>query len=499
MYNAINSKTLRRAGEFKLTDVTLVSYQQGIDEKPKRVDIKSQVLELNIYESIFAKGLVGSLVIFDAQNIPNHLPLTGFEQLELVFGTPGTSRVYDFSAETGHPMHIYKISDRKGANPRSQMYVLHFCSKEVMFNEQIKVDSTYTDTIDNMVTSVFKDHLNSKKTLFVESTKNIRKYILPKMRPFQAIEMLANDAESARFNNAGMYFYETAMGYHLRSLENMLAITDQVARPVVAKYSMKPKGVKQGTGNSNILYEMQNASDFTILSQFDSLKNVRNGVYNSKNIFHDAFNKTFGEFDFDYHTQYEKNFHTEHDGSGSKQDNKSMLPLYRYKPNKFFSDFANANINMFSETSKIHTGIEYPEYTKLISKRLSQRLAFTSMKLGLTVPGFTGLSVGDLVAFEMPAYEPVGIDNPLDHDPYMSGRYLVATIRHKISTATDNHTMNIELMKDSVRVAYPEETNDLLSNRENQDDLLVKQYDLDDTVVEQNNETDGNSDVFTGA
>ncbi len=84
----------------------------------------------------------------------------------------------------------------------------------------------------------------------------------------------------------------------------------------------------------------------------------------------------------------------------------------------------------------------------------------------------------------MPSYEPPGMDNPLDIDPYMSGRYLIKKIHHRISTSNDMHTMNLECVKDAVRVAYPEEAVDTFTYRENQDSLTYLQYSLDDALLD---------------
>jgi hypothetical protein len=66
----------------------------------------------------------------------------------------------------------------------------------------------------------------------------------------------------------------------------------------------------------------------------------------------------------------------------------------------------------------------------------------------------------------------------------MSGRYLIRKIHHRISTANDMHTMNLEIVKDAVRVAYPEESIDTHTYRENQDSLTYLQYQLDDALLE---------------
>ena len=483
MYNQINADTLTSAGQFALSDIQLISYvsAEGGSE-PKKVSVRSQVIEINVYEDLFGKGLTGNIVMVDGQNIANHLPLTGFERIEFKLNTPGISKGFDFTSVTGHPMYIYKISGRQELSPRTQGYVLHFASKELITNEQNKLHRAYTGTIDQMIMDIFRNDLKSNKTLILEETAGARKYVATGKRPFEFIDELAKSAEAGRYNNSGMFFYEDSTGYRLRSLENMLAITDGAARPAVARFEKKPRSVKGGSGITNIIQEMQTVDGFTIENQFDTIKNLRNGVYASRTIAHDLMNKTFTNFDYDYNMEFNKNFHTEHDGNGGKSDNKSIAPMINYE-GKQFSDFAETVLYLQSTTTKIHNEYEDEPKGTNTAKRLSQRLAFAAMQVSLNARGFTGLSCGDVVALEIPSYEPPGVDNPLDHDPYMSGRYLVKSIPHKIDTAKDMHTMAISCMKDAVRVAYPEENNDTFTGRENNEATNILQYELDDTLI----------------
>ena len=485
MYSNIDTNTLDKAGRFALDDIALISYQSadGSNENPKSISIKTLVMEMNIYESLEGAGIYGNVVVADGQAILTHLPLTGYEQIEFKLATPGCSRGYDFSTRTGHPMHIYKITDRQPTTPNSQVYMLHFCSKEMLNNEMMRVNRTLTGSIDQMVVDIFRNDIESTKNLIIEETRGIHKFVMPRMKPFKAISKLASCAEPLRYASSGMLFYEDATGYRFRSIENMLAIAGS-ARPVVAKFQQKPRNVKGGTGETDIIKEMQTVDAYQVKDQFDTLKNLSNGVYASKMITHDIFNKTFTELDFDYNTYFPTIFHTEHDGKGGLVDNKGQLPLFNYKDDKMISDKPEGTLNFVSTTEKLQNDYEGPEGERIMPNSMAQKLSFKSQVLSLDCKGFTGLSVGDLVSFEIPAYEPAGTDNPLHIDPYMSGRYIVRKIHHKISTSKDNHTMNLELIKDAVRVAYPEENLDILSKKENQDSLTYLQYDLDETIVD---------------
>ena len=338
-----------------------------------------------------------------------------------------------------------------------------------------------------MVIDVMRTDLDSKKNLIVEETRGLHKFAMPRIKPLKAIATLSGMAEPLKYNSSGMLFYEDSTGFRFRSLENMLAIGG-VARPVSAKFQMKPRNVKQGTGESDVIKEMQTVDGYTIKDQFDTLKNLSNGVYASRTVTHDQFNKTFSELDFDYNVYFPTIFHTEHDGSGGKIDSKSQLPLFNYKENKMISDKPEGRLHLISTTEKLQNDYEGPDGERIFPANMAQKLSFKSQSIELNCKGFTGISVGDLCSFEVPSYEPVKKDNPLDFDPYMSGRYLVRAIHHNIDTAKDNHKMTLECVKDAVRVAYPEENIDIHTTRENLDAITYLQYQLDEAIINEANQ-----------
>ena len=54
-----------------------------------------------------------------------------------------------------------------------------------------------------MVLNIVRDELKSKKSLIVEETKGVRKYALLELA-FEFIDELSKEAESLRYDNAGM-------------------------------------------------------------------------------------------------------------------------------------------------------------------------------------------------------------------------------------------------------------------------------------------------------
>ena len=57
------------------------------------------------------------------------------------------------------------------------------------------------------------------------------KYVIPSLKPFSAIKFLSSKSVAGKYNSAGYLFFETAKGYHFRSLDSLLFLNGVVARP----------------------------------------------------------------------------------------------------------------------------------------------------------------------------------------------------------------------------------------------------------------------------
>jgi hypothetical protein len=491
LYNTIDPTVLKKPGQYNLTDVVLVSYRsvRG-DNTAEKIGIDTMVAELNIYESIYNKTLSGDLLIIDSQNVVGKLPLTGNERLEFKFFTPSSPFGYDFSEKSGNPMYIYKITNRAGANPKTQMYIISFCSKEMIDNELKVVSNAQLDTYSSMVSNITKnpDFLGSKKTLYYEPSIGLHKHVFSRLRPFDCIDQLSQFTTSLKFHNAGYYFYETSRGFNYRSLESMLALEANTARTAVAKFRPKPANISDEKGEKDILNEMQVVMDYKIIDQFDTLKNLRNGVYASKLITHNQLDKTYVETDFNYELEYEKSFHTEMNKDGTRENEKGILPKYIREGNSL-SEYPESTLYLWPDTTNVHyteqgNPVAIADAKQILQQRLSQRLAFQSFKLQITVNGFTALQAGDIITFEMPSYEPKDGTEPTDFDVYMSGRYLVTSVRHQTNLTLKKHIMVLECMKDSVRRPYPNEFNDTFIEKEKNNEGIIDQYEFDTILIE---------------
>ncbi len=271
-------------------------------------------------------------------------------------------------------------------------------------------------------------------------------------------------------------FFENGDGCNFKSYEGLFCKKDGSPRPVKAHYSPKIKNIGEDP-----VYALQSVENFTILQQFDTLNNTANGVYASRLITHDLYNKTFEELDFDYNKEYGKQNHLEQDANGDKRSDNGILPFFNYDNGDTFGNKSEGKIYYQSETKKIHNTHELPESKDILQKRISQHIATNSLIIEITAPGTTELRVGDIVNFTLPKYAPFSKEDLKDNDKYLSGRYLISAARHHVSAINKRHTMVLELIKDSFNEFLPEEAYDIFTNNEADDGLLYSTSHLDET------------------
>jgi hypothetical protein len=340
------------------------------------------------------------------------------------------------------------------------------------------VSQAFSGSIDQMVTDICYNYLKTKKDVLVEETKGVHKFVMPRVKPTNAIRYLRRNCRSLSYENSGMLFYENAHGFQFKSYEGLFCSKDGTPRPIKANYTPKVKNV----GEDDI-YNLQSVEDFKVLSQFNTLQNTAHGVYASRLITHDLYNKTFATHDFDYNLEYEKQNHLEKDANGDKIDNNGILPFFNYDKGETFGSKNEGVLFLQSETAKVHNTHELPQSKDILQKRVSQHLAVNSLAIEITVPGSTEINIGDIVHFAMPKYSEHSPEDVNDQDVYLTGRYLISAARHQVSIISKKHTMVLELIKDSFNTAYPEEIVDLWTNNEDDTGSAYSATEMDEYLT----------------
>ena len=472
---------LDKVGKYNLSTLEIISYRQDKEESaPKSMDIKGITLTMSLTEDIFNSCLNGSIMVYDTQDIRSLLPLTGLERLSFKFNTPGLPG-YDMTPENGVPFHIYKVDTirKDTSNDIGQFYKIYFCSPEMINNHVSTVSRAYAGPIETAVKDIFRSnkYLNSKKKLHVEDTSTNAKYVIPSLKPFKAINFLGSQCTSGKYNNAGYLFYENSQGFHFRSLESMLAMGGAVGRPTRFNYTHQLVQVKDSKKDEvkDIERRLQTVIKYEFGKQVDAIENIKNGLYANRLVVHDAFNKTIKTHDFNYKDNFEKGFHLE--SVGDEADNiKGILPdMQLNDTGKTLNEYPNAKKMVVTETSKVHNDYEFVPTSDTLPKIISQGRGYRNMNMSLLVYGNTLLNAGDVINFTVPVMQPGEEVLP---NPYTSGRYVIMAIKHTIAVTTQNHTMVLRCMKDSVRTPYPKETDPLITGKDDINEVNIYNEDI---------------------
>ena len=454
------------AGDYVDTQGIILMGTGGLDKVDNK-DISSMVIELNIYESIYNQALTGTVVITDAIDLISTLPLTGNERLAFKFHTPRGQ--IDASSETGHPFHIFKLTDKQQISEGIQSYVLHFCSREMLRNMRTRVSSAENGTLDQIASKIFQDPegLDSRKRLTVEPTRNSDKYTFPNMHPLDAITMLSKKALSTNGQGSGYYFYETTQGYYFRSYENMVAVSGKLARPPKEVYDYKVRNTKVSESSSdtiavrrNMLEDIRAVESYQFINNYDTAFHQLTGTYGSNTITYDFYTKSFNETKFDYHAHYNDQLHTDSFKEGTSQQDNERFPIAPAPVDydqKSVGEYDKSRISVISNTRFVHNedtgmyGVAVESGGLLEAKRVSQdNMILNGTTLRLTVPGQCGLEAGDIIDFDLRSMlkQKQAIQNQDTRDPLYSGRYLIKKLRHRFHEGAYKCIM--DCVKDSV-------------------------------------------------
>ena len=416
-------------------------------------------------------------------------------------------------------------------------------------------------TIADMVRDIFYDcfigdkkpirHLPAIKELLVEPTKGLYNACIPNWTPFKAMNFLASRALSTNTNSNGanFVFYETLKGFRFASIETLMQgglkklydlaapedstfphyqknpdeatargekvsyipvfldepKDDPTKEPYVAVYTYRPANIK-----NNISDQTFAATEFNLLSSFDTLKNLGMGMYANRVVTHDLIQMRQRTQDF-YYIKPEKKIERFNYRSGEGaieiipdttaelvEDQESLTKVdesFSSDPGKLCSNNAdmigrpesyislfptNRNVTarfseglktttLVSDSGELKFGVNLKtpsvtghsqsepteEYEKNVeewlAQRTSQRMQVNSVKINFTAAGDSSREVGDLIWFQYPSENPDTADTTGLTEPhkYFSGKYLVTALRHKVTK--EEYTMVIEGTKDGYR------------------------------------------------
>ena len=452
--------------DYRLTDVILLSYLGN------SINISDLIQNLEIYESIYSHCITGSITFTDTQGYADRVPIIGKEHLYFKLRTPlGYQGKYGGEYDGERFMFsVYNMSLKQAAGGSAQTITLEFCSPEWLRSNRLRVSRAFPGSYDGAVDAMVKEKwgLNSKKPLFIEPCGFNQKYVVPNLRPLDAIDRICSRALSGKSITPGFFFWETSQGFNFRSLDSMFmnynnraGVDTQWEFNVESAYKTAPEHLK-----AHPMQLLQRVYKVGFENNFDQLINARLGAFSSKLIAHDSFYKTFQEVDFNYGVTdiYQQFPHLEFFAGNRHRDiPSSIVPnvpadieddnFGGYNRPRFATDYTEGRTMVQSDTTNIHEDMEETSYhVQLYAQKREHILSLLdAITLTIEVPGNTHLNAGQVVWVDVPAYVSGVYEKkkPKIYDRFLTGRWLISRIRHRVIPATGKHTTVLTLSKET--------------------------------------------------
>lgn len=386
-------------------------------------EFKFIVQDFNIYENIYNSTVSGDITIKDSNNELTALGLCGNEYLYIEFAKEEGETPYSKF------FRIYKVSDVTLHNFSTMVYKIHFASEEFVLNQQIRISKSYKGFYNfQAVADILINYLNvDPSRLQFEPTVNpMAQYIVPNLRPFEAINALTVFSLNPGLTSAFLFF-ETYSGFKFMSLESLYQSGPYKTLTILPQNIMIDQYNKTADRSS--------ITQLEIPQLFDSLQLINNGGVSSSMLKMDLVNQTY---------------------EAASSNPVNITPFTTLNE---FLPFNNA-VNRFNNTlidgssyMRYFSSFNDPLVDKWLLQRANQMALLNNNRVNVVIAGDTELEVGDVVYLDFPYFQPLNNNEETIPDPYKAGNYLITGLRHRI--ADNKYVTYLELCKDSVIAAFP--------------------------------------------
>jgi len=429
-------------GTVQLEEITLKSLIND-----KEIDIRTIVLETNVFESLSKPFVTAEFVIEDSLSLISQFPIVGQETIRVKFKTPPKSYLKKIEQE----FRVYSIQELQQTKERTVVYVVKAIAPEAINDAKTTVRRSYADMlISEMAKKVFDDYLKVDKDLEVTETETTRTFAIPNLTPANTLRFLAREAKHPAFVPSNYIFFQNNDGFYFKTIEELLS------KKPMDKFYTTAKNISQtaddNTASRNAAqkqtkpFEFRKISDIRFIRVFDNLLMMKKGGFANKLFYINPVMSTFNESKFDYNN-----------------DLRNMNVTTRGKMGRFLTENADLlngdgmNHQIYLSTNMgIQGPPEFidrkPEFIHYVAGSVA---LLDNVVCNVTIPGDSDRRAGDVIILELPEYS--ATDDLIDKTHrLLSGTYLVTSVRHII-----NQEKNYSCVMQCIKNAYEQDPDDI--------------------------------------
>jgi hypothetical protein len=438
-----NISGYRHSGDIEIRAAHLIT------SAGQTIDISVMIEEMSVYQDIDNHFLECDIIIQDSLNLfgvipPNKIDkiqggFDGFEYFLVSFKNRTDRSIGEsWKDYNNHIFQMYTVNDRFKVGEGREVISLSGVSIEffpAMLNklsrsvgkgggklvsemiENIVDEYLYSTTIKNIYGAIQND-LNFKveKSAEYDKTSGEHKFVIPNLTVDDSIEFLLSESDSTD-HIPNYRFYEDSNGFKFKNISTLVKNDSKG----IWTYDMFNKEIKSDdAAKSSDPYKILS---YNVIKQLDSRENMLDGLYRQSTLNVDFHKKNSYQTDYTYDKYKEK--------------------FIKLQNSHFYGNSEGTPVLTMTTTRVGHesthgTFASEKHLPKCVNEIQAVRSAYDKIMfntvMDIQIPGTDHLNVGDVIEIHIPLTTGMGSD--IDSgglDKYLSGKYLISKIRHKIT------------------------------------------------------------------
>ncbi len=400
----------------------------------KALSIVAMVLELTLHQSIDAPVMFGSVVISDGRDLLANFFGNGNEYLKIAIDQS------TLNSPIERTFRIYKITERTHMGNSGAKYIMHFVSQEAILSAATSLSKSYKGkTNSQAIADILGNILGTDKVNRFEQTTGVYNYVIPSMRPFEAIQWLASRSYSTT-PAYGYHFFESRDGFEFMSLQGMFK--QNPVRKLI--YDIKNVNAEPKS-SSDVARNRDSLQGIKILHDFDVLRSIAEGSYASSLLDVNLLTRDFKISDYSLLTA---------------ESQQSLLNQYKSFNDEALLNSVRSNFKVYISTSDT-SDEKANEIDKWLMTGKMHRSLINSYRIKTTIAGDITLRPGDVIEIKIPKFIAADEEGK-ELDLFRSGKYVIADLTHVfrsngtvdsvLEVVSDSFSQNLPSAKDLSRV-----------------------------------------------
>ena len=397
-----------------------------INYNGKSLELSGIIKGLSIWESIYNNCMFGNIAIEDGAGMveANGIVGSGLEEVHFEILTPNTA-----SEKSSNLEKEFKVDSITGGTKTAKYtsYNIGITSPYAFINNQKLISRSFM----KMTASEIAEYVGMNIMEFgskgvwtdftVSPSLHEKNMVVPNWDPFQLLNFLGKNSVSAK-GESNYLFFENNDGF------KFVTVDELKDGDIMRAFTLKNMPTKIGESRLGFTVDNSMMEKYSEQQRFNISAGQVNGNYGSSILTHNILEKSLESYEVEYDGEKDKIMA---EGIGLNGPKDAPFADYNVKQHNGFMS-ANYLYNFHDKGEKSH----YPHYDMKMTEMNANTIKFD-------VPGDTNTWAGDVVMLRIPTHIHV---HDVPEDQYMTGKWLVTAIHHKISNS--GYTMTLECMKD---------------------------------------------------